>query len=213
MEFVYGYTYAQALASCLGLSWPLLSHGFFWQPVTYLFLHGSVLHVALNALVVLLFGSGLEREIGARNFWWVFLGGGVLAGFGWLAVAAVAPWTPSLEPLTHWMPQALRHWLGADVGARHTLESGLMIGASGGVFALIGAYAALFPSRSVYVLLLVIPVLRLSARTLVVVLVALEIVVALFVQSQVASSAHLAGCLAGYLFGLRLRRLGYSDDV
>ena len=28
-EFVYGYTFGQALVSCFGLNWPLLSHGFF----------------------------------------------------------------------------------------------------------------------------------------------------------------------------------------
>ncbi len=42
------------------------------------------MHLGLNMLTVLLFGSGLESEIGGRQFWQVFLWGGVLADWaGW----------------------------------------------------------------------------------------------------------------------------------
>lgn len=210
---VYGYrfSYAHALTSCFSLNWPLLSQGFLWQPVTYMFLHASWLHLGLNMLTVLLFGSGLECEIGGRRFWQVFLMGGVIGGIGWLAMTALLPHLPPLAALTHWMPQALRHWLDAGGAEGRTLDNGLCIGASGGVFALIGAYAALFPKRVVYVLLVFIPV-KLKARSLAWLLGALTVAEAVFVQSQVAYAAHLAGCLAGYLYGMRLRRLGYADE-
>ena len=211
VEFVYGYTYGQALMATFGLNWPLLARGFLWQLVTYMFLHASWAHLGLNMLTVLLFGSGLEYEIGGRRFWWLFLIGGAVGGIGWLAVSAALPVLPPMEVLTRWMPQAVRHWLDAGGAEGRSLDSALCIGASGGVFALIGAYAALFPQRVVYVLLIVFPV-KLKARSLAWLLVALTVGEAVFVQSQVAYAAHLSGCLAGYLYGRRLRGMDQGDE-
>ena len=204
VEFVYGYSFGQALVPCFGLNGQLLVRGFFWQPLTYMFLHAGWIHLSLNMLTVLLFGSGLEMEIGGRRFWRVFLTGGVLGGLGWLALTAVLPYLPSAEALTLWMPQSVRTWLGGGNAAGRTLDAALCIGASGGVFGLIGAYAALFPNREVYVLLVVIPV-RVKARTLAWLLGALTVAEAVFVQSQMAYAAHLAGGVAGYLCARRMR--------
>jgi rhomboid-like protein len=205
VEFVYGYSFGHALVPCFGLNWPLLAHGFFWQPLTYMFLHANWAHLGLNMLTVLLFGSGLEAEIGGRRFWRIFLVGGVVGGLGWLAVTAALPYLPPMASLTRWMPEAARAWLGAGAPAGGSLDAALCIGASGGVFALIGAYAALFPRREVYLLLLVFPV-RLKARTLAWLLGVLTVAEAVFVQSQVAYAAHLAGGLGGWLCARRMRR-------
>ncbi len=185
VEFVYGYTFGNALVSSFGLAWPLLSHGFFWQPLTYMFLHEGWWHLGLNMLTVLLFGSGLEQEIGGRRFWRVFLAGGVVGGIGWLAATAALPYLPA-----------------ALSAGRHTLDNSMCIGASGGVFALIGAYAALFPQREV-MLLLPFPV-RMRARTLALLLGIVTVAEAALLHSQVAYAAHLAGGAAGYFLGKRL---------
>jgi rhomboid-like protein len=209
VEFVYGYSYEQAIVPCFGLNWPLFSHGFYWQPVTYLFLHAGWLHLTFNMLVVLLFGSGLEVEIGGRRFWRAFLASGVLGGLGWLGMNALSPYLPSTQGLSQWVPSLIRGWLPA-VGVAASLDTSMCVGASGGVFGLIGAYAALFPRRVVY-LILPVPV-RMKARTLVLVLVGLDVAAALFLQVQVAYATHLAGCLAGVLYGLWLRRQGVARE-
>jgi len=211
VEFVYGYSFGQALVSCFGLNWPLLSQGFFWQPLTYMFLHDGWAHLGLNMLTVLLFGSGLEAEIGGRRFWWLFLGCGVLGGVGWLAVTALLPYLPPMDALTLWMPEALQAWLHVGSSAGSTLETASCIGASGGVFALIGAYAACFPQRMVYGLFLFVIPFRLKARSLAWLLGVLTVAEAVFVQAQVAYAAHLVGGLAGYVYGMRLRKLGITD--
>jgi membrane associated rhomboid family serine protease len=184
----------------------LLTHGFVWQLVTYLFFHANLLHLGLNMLTVLLFGSGLESEVGGSRFWKIFLTGGVLGGAGWLAVVALLPHVPSIRWLADWMPQAVRAWFPAARTAE-TLDTAMCMGASGGVFALIGAYAALFPNRLVYLLLIVVPV-KLKARSLAYLLGVLTVAEAVFVQSQVAYAAHLAGGISGYLYGMQLRRQG-----
>ncbi len=39
-----------------------------WQPITYMFLHGSVFHILLNMLMLWMFGSELEKFWGSRKF-------------------------------------------------------------------------------------------------------------------------------------------------
>lgn len=178
----YEYSYGSALLSCFGLNWPMLAQGFIWQPVSYLFLHDSVAHLAFNVLAILLFGSGLEREVGGRAFWRLFLVCGIVAGAGWLGMVALAE-------VVGW------EWLGGGVG----LDEALCIGASGSVFGFIGAYGALFPQRVVY-MLLPIP-MKLRARTLVWVVIVLDLLLAWLLELRVAVAAHLFGCLAGVVYG------------
>lgn len=198
VDFAYGYSFGQAFGALFGLSWPAFSHGFYWQPLTYLFLHGGWSHLLLNLLALLCFGNGVEREIGGRKFWTVFLGGGVLAGLGWLAFLA-------LQPVACRLLAPLIPALGKLAGAA-PLGSAMCVGASGGVFALIGAFAALFPDRIVYVLLFFVIPLRVKARTLAVILGVLTVVEAAVLQSDVAYAAHLAGGFAGYFYGVHLRK-------
>ena len=40
----------------------------FWQPVTYLFLHGGLFHILFNMLALWMFGVELERLWGSKAF-------------------------------------------------------------------------------------------------------------------------------------------------
>lgn len=72
-----------------GLIPHFVTHRFFlWQPVTYLFLHGGVFHLAFNLLVLWMFGCELERVWGSRFFLKYFFVCGVGAG---LFVALLSP--------------------------------------------------------------------------------------------------------------------------
>ncbi|UCD37732.1 MAG: rhomboid family intramembrane serine protease [Fidelibacterota bacterium] len=51
-----------------------------WQPVTYMFLHAGLWHIALNMLVLWMFGSELEREWGGIPFLRYYLITGIGAG-------------------------------------------------------------------------------------------------------------------------------------
>ena len=62
-----------------------LSKWYFWTPLTYVFLHGSVWHLALNMLGLLTFGSALEKEFGKRALLASFFLSGVIGGLGWVA--------------------------------------------------------------------------------------------------------------------------------
>lgn len=58
-----------------------------WQVVTYMFLHGSLVHLLFNMLILYFMGTEVERELGTRNFLVVYFVAGVLGGLGWLVLA------------------------------------------------------------------------------------------------------------------------------
>jgi membrane associated rhomboid family serine protease len=58
----------------------VLGRGFIWQLVTYMFLHGSLLHIFFNMLFLWMMGSELERYWGSREFVKYYLVTGAGAG-------------------------------------------------------------------------------------------------------------------------------------
>ncbi|WP_457590420.1 rhomboid family intramembrane serine protease [Geoglobus sp.] len=48
-----------------------------WQLVTSIFLHGSFDHYLVNAIVLLFFGSELERRVGGKNYLKIFFASGI----------------------------------------------------------------------------------------------------------------------------------------
>ncbi len=48
-----------------------------WRLVTYMFLHGSVLHVAFNMLWLWWMGRPVEEQLGPRNFLVIYFGAGI----------------------------------------------------------------------------------------------------------------------------------------
>jgi len=53
--------------------------GKFWTPVTSIFLHGNLVHLAGNMLFLYIFGKTLEDELGAGKMLAVFFVGGILS--------------------------------------------------------------------------------------------------------------------------------------
>ena len=158
-----------------GLSIPGLKSGYFWQLVTYLFVHGGVAHLFLNMLGLYFMGPETERAIGSRHFLILYFISGILAGIGWLFISD-APWA-------------------------------VCIGASGAIFGVIGAFAALFPQRPITLLVLYILPVTMKAWVLAVSLAIIELVFLLASPHQgIAYAAHLAGGIAGYVYALALFR-------
>ncbi|MCK4235501.1 MAG: rhomboid family intramembrane serine protease [Candidatus Krumholzibacteria bacterium] len=46
----------------------VLTKGYVWQLVTYMFLHGGIFHIAFNMLIIWMFGTPLERVWGSERF-------------------------------------------------------------------------------------------------------------------------------------------------
>jgi len=59
--------------------WPMI-----WQPITYMFMHGGIWHVAINMFVLWMFGTELENIWGKNEFLKYYFVTGVGAGIIWL---------------------------------------------------------------------------------------------------------------------------------
>lgn len=54
--------------------------GWVWQFVTYMFVHGSVMHLFFNMFALIMFGRVLERTLGTREFLLFYFLCGILGG-------------------------------------------------------------------------------------------------------------------------------------
>lgn len=70
-----------------GLSRSGLRSAWLWQPLTYMFLHGGVLHLLFNMIGLFFFGPETERAVGTGRFLALYLGCGILGGMGWVGVS------------------------------------------------------------------------------------------------------------------------------
>ncbi len=146
--------------------WPLGTNFLPWQVVTYAFLHGSFEHLFFNMLGLWMFGSELERIWGEKRFLQFYAASVLAAALAQLVVTALMG---SVYPT---------------------------VGASGGLFGLLLAFAMMFPNR-VILLFFVIPM---KARYLVALYGLLELYQGVYVMnSGVAHFAHLGGMVGGLL--------------
>ncbi|MFZ4394634.1 MAG: rhomboid family intramembrane serine protease [Kiritimatiellia bacterium] len=206
VECVQGYSFTYLLWHCLGLCPDLFAAGFFWQALTYMFFHLNWMHLALNTSAVLLLGAGVEMEIGTRRFLRVFLLGGIVGGLAWvLCDLAAVRLAVGVTGLPAWLTVLVDGFVrNRAVTAENNT---ICLGASGGVFALVGACAALFPRRHM-LLFLIWPV---RTRRLAIVLGISTVFLAIYGGGHVAHLAHLAGGLAGYVYGRHLVTAGCGD--
>jgi membrane associated rhomboid family serine protease len=142
-----------------------------WQLVTYAFLHGNFLHLFINALMLIQFGPRLENSLGRKRF------------IQFLAVCTVGAAACQLAVIS-WM-----HANGQPVGPT--------VGASGFIYGVLLGWAVLWPHDR---MMLILPPVELSVRTMVLVFGGLELFLGVTGTGQgVAHFAHLGGMLFGWL--------------
>jgi membrane associated rhomboid family serine protease len=88
-----------------------------WGPVTYMFLHGDLMHLAVNMLVLFFFGPPLEARWGEREFvrFYVVCGlGGVVLSFlfqpAWVVGASAAMYGLMLAFAMNWPNVPIYIW-------------------------------------------------------------------------------------------------------
>jgi len=157
-----------------------------WQPLTYMFLHGSISHILFNMLSLWMFGVELERMWGTRFFTRYYL----VCGVGAAATTIVVSFFPG------------------TIGAR-LYDGASIVGASGAIYGLLLAYALYFPDRQILMSFL-FPV---PAKYFVMIIGAIAFLSAAGSGGDgVAHATHLGGLLAGWLY-LRGRRVRLAAEI
>ena len=158
---------------------PIDGQSFFhvWQIVTYAFLHstGNLTHLLFNMLGLWMFGAEIERYVGARRLATCYFASVVTAGLTQIIVPPMLGATPAPT-----------------------------IGASGGVFGLLLAYALMFPNRKVVPL---IPPIPMPAWLFATLYAGVELFLGVTGSlSGVAHFAHLGGMIGSGLTVMQWRR-------
>jgi membrane associated rhomboid family serine protease len=184
-----------------GLHLQGLRHGYWWQLITFQFLHAPLMHplsattfsrldfpwhLLLNCWGIFVFGPPLERTLGRTRFFSLYLLSGIAGG--------------ALQIL-------------ASILSFQRF-GGPVVGASAGVFGLVAAFTQLFPEAQMTVLLFFVIPLRMTANRMLTVAALLTVFGMIAPQwipgGNVAHAAHLGGLIAGvvfvWLFTRRFRR-------
>jgi membrane associated rhomboid family serine protease len=149
----------------------------FWQIVTYAFLHSTAQfsHLLFNMLGLWMFGAEIERYVGPRRLLAVYFASVVTAALSQLFI-----------PLLFGAPPAPT------------------IGASGGVFGLLLAYAVMFPKRKVIPL---IPPIPMPAWLFATIYAGIELFLGVTgTLAGIAHFAHLGGMVGSALVIMQWRR-------
>jgi membrane associated rhomboid family serine protease len=146
-----------------------------WQIISYAFLHGNITHIGFNMLGLWMFGAEIERYVGPKR---------LLACY--FASVVTAALTQLFIPMLFGAPPAPT------------------IGASGGVFGLLLAYALMFPTRKVVPL---IPPIPMPAWLFATIYAGIELFLGVTgTLSGIAHFAHLGGMIGSALVVTQWRR-------
>jgi len=178
------------------------------QLLTYMFMHGSFMHLACNMFAVWMFGCVLENVWGQKRFLTYYIVCGIGAGLIQELVTGV-----HFQMIVSGVPQdALSTIYSQGAGLLHkgmnyvdpTLASinstlnGSTVGASGAVFAILLGFGMLFPNERIFIFPLPVPI---KAKWFVLGYAAVELFLGLAnnPSDNVAHFAHLGGMLFGYI--------------
>ena len=191
--------YGISLTQVFGLHYINASGFHIWQPLTYMFMHGSFSHLFCNMFAVLMFAPILEQEWGERKFIIYY----IICGLG-AAIVQEAVWAIKIQSL-------LSAYSAESVMLNYASQV-VTIGASGAVFGILFAFGWLFPEVPMFILFLPIPI---RARTFVMIYAAIELFAGFsnVPGDNVAHFAHLGGMLFGWLLLLWWRNVNWHFHI
>lgn len=140
----------------------------YWQIFTYMFIHGNFMHIFSNMIGLFFFGMTVEKALGSKEFLLLYFICGIMSG----------------------LLSLLYYYLKGTYSV-------FLMGASGALFAIMFAYAVIFPRAKLYIWgLLPIP-----SPLLVILYAAIEVFSQLAgYKSNIAHYAHLFGFLCAFLY-------------
>lgn len=195
------------LSDKLGLHYPLSDDFQPWQLVSYMFMHGSFMHLFFNMFALWMFGNTLENHWGPKKFLIYYMVTGIGAGIIQIIVTHFRLMSLYSEISAEDLNMVLNQ--GAEIlqrgqnysepvaGKINLLVNSVTVGASGAVFGILLAFGMLFPNTLLYIYF-AIPI---KAKWFVILYGAVELYsgIANNQGDNVAHFAHLGGMLFGFI--------------
>jgi len=188
-----------------------------WQPITHMFMHGGLMHIAFNMFALYSFGSALEHFWGGKKFLFFYIS----CGFGAAAVNTAINYyyfQEGLNTLTaNGFPKAEilqvldqgkinTQWQEllsvSDFQNFTSAYLGSVVGASGAIYGTIVAFAFMFPNAELALMFIPVPI---KAKYFVPGLVLIDLYLgvsggeSIFGGGGIAHFAHVGGALFGFL--------------
>jgi membrane associated rhomboid family serine protease len=178
------------------------------QFITYIFMHGGLTHLLLNMLGVYMFGQVLEQLWGPKRYLIFYIVTGLGAAIAQYVIMhfqisdILATVNDQISMVTN--PSEKSMLIEEKYVFINNLDEHVIVGASGSLFGLLGAFGMLFPNQMLYIYFL-FPV---KAKWLVIAYGAFELFSGLSnnPNDNVAHFAHLGGLFVGIILVLLWRR-------
>lgn len=206
----------------LMLYYPTSEHFHFWQFFTYMFMHGGFAHLFFNMYSLWLFGTMVEQTLGTKRFLILYF----VAGLGAALIHTGVQYFQYMHEFNAYVDMICQDLPGANPDTvrelDHTYFEGTylqpwgveaicppMLGASGAIYGIMMAFAMLHPRAEMQ---LIFPPVRLTAKWMVIIFGAIEILTGIFYTADgVAHFAHLGGMLFAFFLVLYWKKHLYDS--
>lgn len=177
------------LTKYLGLHYPSGEDFYWFQYISYMFMHADFSHLFMNMLPLWMFGAALENLWGSKRFFLYYLITGIGAAIIQNIVLGI-----DLYQIAQQTPELV------DFVANKFVT----VGASGAVFGILLAFGMLFPNNIVFVFFI-----PMKAKYFVILYGALELFAGIRGSGDgIAHFAHLGGMLFGLILILYWKKYG-----
>ena len=174
---------------------------YIYQLLTHMFIHSRDIffHVLLNMVALWMFGSQMEKILGLKRFLKVYFLSGLFAAFAQILfnLGVVYFLTNDLN-VYNYSFDILSEKLSKEqiIGLEKAIFTP-MVGASGAISGIIGAFARYFPHQKIFIFPIPFPIAVRKALVLFIILSSLSAFFNIF--SYMAHFAHIGGIITGYV--------------
>lgn len=202
LVYVAGYAFTKyEVDSLLSLYNPLDERFEVYQILTHIFVHSKsfVLHILFNMMALWMFGTQMEYVLGTKKFLKVYFLSGLLAAIFQISfnLGVVFNLVHTLD-----LSQVELPVRGTLTDTQKTLIGAMyspMMGASGAVSGIVGAFARFFPNYKIFIIPIPFPI---AMRKALGIFILGSFVSAFFsLTPGVGHFAHIGGTVCGYLLG------------
>jgi len=202
-----------------------------WQPITHMFMHGGIMHIAFNMIAMVSFGSALEHFWGGKKFLFFYISCGLGSALLHTAVNYYSFQDTMNVLITNGYQKAdiIKLLSEGKIDTRwQDLVSvsqfngftsayiGTVVGASGAIYGLLTAFAFMFPNAELALMFIPVPI---KAKYFVPGILAVDLFLGFKGSSifggggtGIAHFAHIGGALTGFLMMLYWKKNQFNKN-